>query len=363
MVCRFAPAPAFDLVVTAWRLDSDSVAAWDPLSSTGGPLGNAGGGFGARWTPINSFGFGADDAAMNWILLSLVSAVLLGCYDISKKKAASANAVPAVLLISTSIGAALWLPLVVWYFVDPTSQPVAWLAIEPLDVRGHWLVVAKSVLVASSWTFALFALKHLPLSIAAPIRSTSPLWTILIATVVLGERPTTVQWAGIVIVLFSFWMFSVVGRREGIHFIRDRWVACMMLATVTGAVSSIYDKYLLQTVGIPVATLQAWFTLYLVPAMVPCFLWWFRMDRRRMPLQWRRSICLISPLLLAADLVYFNAVADSDALISVISTLRRCSVVVAFIYGIGALKERQVAAKAMCIAGILLGVIVLTCFG
>src|SRR6056297_1416879 len=195
---------------------------------------------------------------MTWVLLSLISAVLLGCYDITKKMAARGNAVPAVLLISTSEGALLWLPLLIWSFVSPESQPIEFLRLVPLTFSQHVLVAAKSLLVAASWTFSLFAVKHLPLSIAAPIRSTSPLWTILIAITFLGERPSVTQWIGITVVLMSFWAFSSVGRREGIHFARNRWVACMMLATITGALSSIYDKYLLQTCGLPVATLQAW---------------------------------------------------------------------------------------------------------
>lgn len=300
---------------------------------------------------------------MTWIVLSLISALLLGCYDIAKTMSARKNAVPPVLLVSVSIGALFWVPSLTWSWVSPETQPISLLALEPISWLQHGQVIAKSALVASSWTFSLFALKHLPLSVAAPIRSTSPLWTILLATVWLGERPSLLQWLGITIVLASFWMFSVVGRREGIHFAGNRWVACMMLATLTGAISSIYDKHLLQTCGFPVTTLQAWFSIYLVPATMPCFVWWWVRERGVNPFQMRRAVLWISPLLLAADLVYFRAVADEQALISVISTLRRCSVIVAFIYGIRALGESQFVPKAWCVTGILIGAIILATTG
>lgn len=298
---------------------------------------------------------------MNWILLAVGSSMLLGIYDITKKRAAHGNAVPAVLLISVCVGALLWIPLVTWASFDPTSQPITRLRVEPLSYSNHGLIVLKSILVGFSWTCSLFALKHLPLSIAAPIRSSSPLWTIAIATLFLGERPSIGQWVGIAIVLLAFWRFSILGSREGINFRRDRWVGCMILATLSGAVSSIYDKYLLQTALIPPATLQAWFSIDLVPVMVPLFLWWFFYERSEKPFHFHWSILAISPLLLTADMLYFTAVADPEALISVISTVRRCSVVVAFAYGARYLQEAQWRPKAWCVAAILLGVMILTC--
>lgn len=297
---------------------------------------------------------------MDWILLSIVSAAFLGCYDVTKKMAARANAVPAVLLASVTVGAVLWAPLMVWSAASPSTVPAEWLRVEPLSWTGHALIASKSVLVGASWTFALFGLKHLPLSIAAPIRSTSPLWTILIAVLALGERPNGPQWAGIVLVVTGFWMFSRVGRREGIRFARNRWVACMVAATMLGAVSSIYDKLLLQRWGIPPATLQAWFTVYLVPVMVPLATAWRVHRRRDDPFVWRRSVFAISPLLLAADLVYFTALADPAALVSVVSAVRRCSVIVPFVFGVRALREPNVVPKGVCVAAILVGAALLT---
>lgn len=302
-------------------------------------------------------------AQMNWIVLSAISAVLLGFYDVTKKYAARQNAVPAVLLLSVTVGAAIWAPMMVWSVVDPESIPAEMVRVEPLTWTEHALIFAKSALVGTSWTFSLFALKHLPLSIAAPIRSTSPLWTILIATLVLAERPTPIQWLGILIVLTAFWRFSLLGLSEGIRFSRDRWVACMLVATVLGAISSIYDKLLLQNWDIEPATLQSWFTVYLVPVMVPLAVRWFHAERERNPLRFRWSILAISPLLLAADLVYFQAIADEEALISVVSTVRRCSVVIAFAFGIRAFGEQNFRPKAICVAAILLGVLLLSLSG
>jgi drug/metabolite transporter (DMT)-like permease len=230
--------------------------------------------------------------------------------------------------------------------------------------------MAKSVLVGASWTFAFFALQQLPLSIAAPIRATSPFWVILIATIAFGERPTAIQWLGMGVVLVGFWRFSLVGRREGIRFTRDRSVGLMIAATWLGACSSIYDKWLLQYAGLDPVTMQAWFTIDLVPVMIPLALRWLRgavaerrRDRSWRPFRWRATILLVSPLLILADFFYFIAVANPEAMISVVSVLRRSSVVLALCFGARALSEANFRAKLACVGLILAGVVLLTWHG
>lgn len=293
---------------------------------------------------------------IDWILLSIISAFFLGVYDICKKSAVRDNAVPVVLLLNVMTAAGVWLPILIGIAITSDASDVT-----PLSIgwRTHGLLAMKSILVGASWTLAFFAMKQLPLSIATPIRATSPLWTIAIAVAAMGERPSIVQWIGIALVLSAFFAFSRVGRREGIHFHRSRPVAMMIAATLLGAVSSIYDKFLLQSVAIPPATVQAWFSIYLVPVMLPLAIRWYWFDRAAKPFAWRWSIPLIAIFLLAADFVYFTAVADPDALIAVISPIRRASVVVAFTFGILRLGELHWRAKSLCIAGILVGVVFL----
>ena len=133
----------------------------------------------------------------------------------------------------------------------------------------------------------------------------------------------------------------------------------MLVATLLGSLCALYDKYLLQVERLSPVAVQAWFSIYLVPVMLPLVIRW-RRDRHRTPFQWRWSIPMIAVLLLVADYAYFKAVADPEALISVISPLRRSSVLVAFAFGILQLKEKNGSTKAPCIGAILLGVYLLS---
>lgn len=122
---------------------------------------------------------------MQWILFSLMSAIFLGLYDLAKKSAVRENAVPVVLLLNVVTAALIYLPLLLFSTTLPGLLVATPFIVEPASPSVHLLLFAKSALVGASWTLALFAFKHLPLSIAAPIRATSPLWTTLVAVVLM----------------------------------------------------------------------------------------------------------------------------------------------------------------------------------
>jgi len=298
---------------------------------------------------------------MPWIAASLVSAFFLGLYDLSKKHALRDNAVLPVLFVDTLCGAAVWLALLLFGLAAPGVVPAAFVP-GPLTPAQHGLVFLKSMIVALSWAFTYFGIKHLPLSLASPIRATGPLWTLGGALVVLGERPSWLENTGILLTLGSFYGLSVVGRGEGVVFHRNKWVGCMIAGTLCGAVSGLYDKYLLGTVHLGTAAVQAWFTLYLPVVLLPLALGWWRRWWPRNEFHWRWSIPFIALTLLVADYVYFDALRNPAALVSVVSSLRRGSTLVAFAGSIWIFHEARGGAKLPAVLGIVLG-IVLTVLG
>ena len=298
---------------------------------------------------------------MPWIAASLVSAFFLGCYDLSKKHALRDNAVLPVLFTSTLCGAAVWLVLLGAGRLAPDLMPAA-LTPESLPRHVHGLIFVKSTIVAASWAFTYFGIKHLPLSLASPIRATGPLWTLAGALLVLGERPSGLATAGILLTLGSFYGLSVAGRGEGVHFHRDKWVGCMVAGTLLGAISGLYDKFLLGRLGLSAAAVQAWFAIYLPVVMLPLAFGWWRQWWPRNVFHWRWSIPLIAATLLVADYVYFDALRDPEALVSIVSSLRRGSVLVAFAGSVWLYHEVRGTQKLPAVLGILAG-IVLTILG
>lgn len=293
---------------------------------------------------------------MHWILASLISAFFLGVYDLFKKHSVRENAVLPVLFLGTLSGAGVWLTLLMVHGWAPGALPQG-LVTQHLTVIQHGQLLFKSALVGASWVGAYFSFKHLPVSIAAPIRATGPVWTVLGALTLLSERPTAIEWLGIATTLGSFAGLSVAGRREGIHFLRDKWVWTMVISTVLGGISALYDKYLLSRAGFTAATVQAWFSIYMVLVLLPLAVGWKRRWWTRGEFHWRWSIPLIGLALLAADYVYFDALRNPEALVSLVSSMRRGSVLVAFGGGLLFFGERYGWRKLPAVIGVLIGII------
>ena len=302
---------------------------------------------------------------MHWAPLSLTSALFLGFYDTCQKHALRDNPVLPVLLVSTGTCASVWSLLLLLQRVAPGALPAS-LLVPELSWWGHAQLLFKALIVSASWLCTYLAVKHLPISLAAPIRATSPLWTLAAAIVLLAERPSWLQVLGISTTLLSFLGLSLIGRLEGVHFHRDRWVGYMILGTLFGAASGLYDKLLLGKLALAPATVQAWFSIYLLALFAPIASAWWLVSRTgaapRARFQFRLSMPLLALCLLCADFAYFSALRDEGGLISLVASLRRGSTLIAFAAGVFLFKEANGWKKLPPVFGVVLG-IVLTILG
>lgn len=293
---------------------------------------------------------------MHWATLSLTSAVFLGLYDICQKHALRRSRVVAVLFGATATSAGVWGALLLLGRIAPSTLPPA-LLVPPLGWLGHAELLLKSAIVASSWLCTYTAVKHLPMSLAAPIRATGPLWTLGAALLLLGERPSWLQLLGIATTLTSFLGLSVVGRLEGVHFHKNRWVGYMIAGTLLGSCSGLYDKVLLSKLGLAPATVQAWFSIYLVLLFTP-IAWFWRgpTPRANESFAFPPTIPLLALCLLVADFAYFSALRDPDGLVSLVSSIRRGSTLIAFAAGLLMFREVNGWKKVPPVLGILIGI-------
>jgi len=294
---------------------------------------------------------------LSWVSFAVLSAIFLGIYDVAKKASVQDNAVLVVLFACSASGLALFLPLAALSLAAPAWANAHGVFIAALSWREHVLVVAKAALVTLSWVLTFFALKHLPISLASPVRASAPLFTLLGAVVLFGERPSARQGLGIAVILLAYWVFSLIGRMEGIRFSRNAWVWSLFLGTLVGAASGLYDKHLLQAAHLPPLAMQFWFTAYnsLIQGAIVVFLWRPRRSQHT-PFRWRWTIAAVGMLLLLSDALYFHALAMPGALVSVISTLRRTNVVLSFAIGSLLFGECYRLRKSFALAGVIVGV-------
>ncbi len=291
-----------------------------------------------------------------WLSLAFVSALFLGLYDVAKKRAVADNAVAMVLLLNTALSTLLFSPVIIasltgaeWF-----SETMFDYGAQPLD--AHLKVMLKACITLSSWGFGYVGIKHLPLTIVGPINATRPVIVLLGALLIFGERLNAMQWVGVSLAFVSILLLSRAGRREGINFVRNRYILYVAAAALLGATSGLYDRYLLREID--AMFVQSWFSLYqaVMMAVVVAAMWL----RGRLPrFEWRWAIPLITIFLTIADMAYFVALAEGDSMVAVVSMVRRSSVVVSFACGAVLFGEKNLRSKAIDLAFILVGMVFL----
>lgn len=310
-----------------------------------------------------------------WLILAFVSATFLGFYDTSKKAALKDNAVLPVLLLNTIFSTLIFSPFLVehilgagWFdgtifdtapythalHLDQNADSVSGIS----TLRAHVLVILKAFIVLSSWIFGYFGLKHLPLTLVGPINATRPVLVLVGAMLLFGERLNAYQWTGVLLAILSTYMMSRAGKRENIDFKKNKWVWCVATATILGAVSGLYDKYIMKSLC-PMFV-QSWFNLYQMAIMaIICALIWYPKRKQTTPFHWSWAIPLISVFICIADFAYFSSLNNQESMISVVSLVRRGSVIISFLCGAIIFKERNLRAKALDLAIILLGMVLI----
>jgi len=294
---------------------------------------------------------------MMWVLLAFMSAALLGCYDFFKKVSLKDNSVIAVLFLNTLFSALLFAPFIILSRAGVITDGAFY--VPRVGAETHLLLMLKAVIVLSSWLCGYLGIKHLPITIVSPIQSTRPVIVLLGALLLFDESLNLYQWIGVIIAILSVFLLSRSGKREGIDFVSNRWVAFVVLAAIFGAVSALYDKFLMRRLE-PVLV-QSWFNLYqcLLMGLIALLLNAFLPSQRERRFHWRWSIPMISLFLGVADFCYFSSLAQEEALIAVVSMIRRGSVVVSFAFGAFLLHEKNLKSKAVDLVLIIIGLLFL----
>ena len=311
-----------------------------------------------------------------WLILAFFSAAMLGFYDASKKASLKDNAVLPVLLLNTIFSTLIFSPFLLDYlcgFGWTDTQALTQYACckdaagisqnklifsellkhHPI-LRAHLMVILKAFIVLSSWICGYFGLKHLPLTIVGPINATRPVLVLLGALLIFGERLNLLQWIGVLLALVSIFLMSRAGKKEDIDFKNNKWIWCVAVATLMGAVSGLYDKYIMKSLS-PMFV-QSWFNFYQMIIMaVVCGLIWYPSRHKTTPFRWSWAIPLISVFICIGDFAYFTSLSEPDSMISVVSLVRRSSIIISFLCGVVIFKERNIKAKLVDLALILLG--------
>ena len=276
-----------------------------------------------------------------WLWMSVCSALLLGIYDVSKKQALKRNGVYWILVTATGLTALYLSPFL-------KAGPLA----------DHLSLVLKAVLVSASWVSGLKAMECLPLTTVSTIKASRPMFVVIFSIILFGERLNLLQWLGVAVVMTALFLSSRSKHHETDKKTSAKGITFMIVSVLSGSASALYDKHILQ--HLEPLFVQSWTNVYITILLALVLLVQYLTDREHFqPLAWDWRIPVIAVLITVSDSLYFFAVKDTDALLSVISMIRRCAVVITFLGGALILKEGHIRDKALDLALMMAGVALL----
>ena len=298
---------------------------------------------------------------MQWVLLSLISALLLGFYDIFKKSTVVNNAIIPVLFYSTMISSLLFLPFILTSYFSPdtfSADAAKVFYVETLTWKQHLLIMGKTALILVSWMFSYSAMKNLPITVVGPVNQLRPAISLILLFAIFHEHLTATQWIGVVMALVSFWLMGRSGKMEGIHFKSNKWVYMLLASAIMVALSGVYDKFLLSKETISPMTIQAWYSVYDFLMMAVLFFAVWRPKCENDPFEWRWGILAMAVFVTVADVIYLSGLAQDAAVIVLIPLiLYGVRLVVSFFYGVFCFKEKNVRSKIVPLVMVLLSLV------
>ncbi|MBR4264992.1 MAG: EamA family transporter [Bacteroidales bacterium] len=295
-----------------------------------------------------------------WIPFVIMSAIFLGVYDICKKTSLKENAVLVVMLISSAVSLLLMTPMIVDSAFGTGFLNGTIFETPQTTMRNQLWIILKAFIVQSSWLCNFYAMKHLPISIVGPVRSSAPAWTLFGAVVILGERLNIYQWIGAIIILICLFLYANYGRKEGIRIKHNKFVYFLVLGTLIGSMSALYDKVILRSLEINRNEVQSWFSFYqFIIALILMLVVWYPNREKTDKFKFRFTIPLIGLFLTIADFLYFYGLSQDGVLIGIVSLIRRSNVIISFTAGALLFHEKNIKQKAVILFVILIGIAML----
>lgn len=277
-----------------------------------------------------------------WLYLALLSALMLGLYDIAKKKASQNNGVLQILLTATALSTLFLSPCLFKYEVSG---------------HGHLLLLLKAVIVTSSWISGMIALKMLPITTVSTLKATRPFLVVIFSIILFGERLNPCQWGGVATAFIALMLLSRSSQQEGVTFKSNKGLLAMGISILTGVISALYDKHIIT--GFKPMTVQSWGNFYITILLGICIIAQKKTSENIEKFRWDWTLLLIAILITGADALYFFAIKEEGALLSIVSLLRRCSVLVTFVAGAFFFKEKNLKRKSINILVLMIGMALL----
>ena len=306
---------------------------------------------------------------MVWISCVLLYGVLKGAREIFKKKAMVKSTVIEVLVLYTVLS-----------LVIVIATTAAEIAVGDTGAReylfglraGQYAAIAvKSFVIFVAWICGFRALRRMPVSVYGILDMARVVFSAMLGILVLGERPSVWQCAGIALVCLGLFLLRFVKEDAAQEDAKEKkeeqqlppprhktsfYVFLAMVSCFLNAVSGNMDKVLMGENNLSSGQLQLWYMVFLVVFYVLYVLARkIRLNVRGMlknPWIWGLSI-----LFVIADRALFIANGYAESRVIVMTVLKQACTIVTILGGWLVFREKKIVQKLLCAAVVITGIV------
>lgn len=276
-----------------------------------------------------------------YIVVALISAMFLGCYDVLKKVSLKQSNIYEVLFFYCLSGFGISL-----LFIGNNFS---------ITLVDSLFVLLKSLIIVVNWLLVIKCLKKLDVSIVVGFSLVNTIFTIFGAALFFKEKITLVHLLSLFFIFLGIFMIAKLEKKQEKE--RDnRYIVLLLLANVLASCSAFVDKYMLNYLHI--ANNEVLILFLLFNSVIYGVIYLYKNKKIEFKkLKSNYFLILAGASIALADITYYYALTLDKGDISIVSIVRKSSVIIATLLASIFLKEKHLLKKLGILTIMLIGVV------
>ncbi len=278
-----------------------------------------------------------------YIFLTLASALFLGVYEVLKKVSLKKSDIYEVLFFYCLSG-----------FIISLVFSKDLFNVSFLDVI---FILLKSGVIVVNWLLIMKALKTLDVGVVVPFSLLNTILVVFGSFFIYKEELTWIHFVSLIIISTGIILITRLKNKNETKNEQGKFLAFVFLLSscVLGSASGLLDKYLLHVREINSTSVLAWFLSF--NTVIYGIIYLCKNKKINfVALKDNYWMIFTGAGIAIADILYYTAISLEGAQLSIISIVRKMSVIVSTVLASIFLKEKKLVSKLLILALMLIGV-------
>jgi len=274
----------------------------------------------------------------------LLSALCLGCYEVLKKVSLKQSSVYETLFFYCSCG----------FLFSLVFSNINFIDVSGLDVL---IIFIKSCILVVNWMLVLIANKKLDVGVVTAFSMLGSVFVLVESAIFFKEAITWVHILSLIIMGLGIILVTRISKKDNKDSKKNHYIyiGLLVIGAFLGSCSAMTDKYLTTYSDINRTTILSWYLMF--TSIIYGIIYFIKNKKFEIKKLKSNYFLILAGLgICLADTFYFLALSQDGAQISLVSILRKLSVIIATVLASIFLKEKHLLKKLAILVLMLTGV-------